>query len=138
MLSQPPEFDWLNMIHLQGFIKSMEISWMQGLHKSKHTCLQILQQNRPFLEDLRTYGSIKLRIVTSNIDNQVWKHALEAWTEFFELYTLNSDQIITEVLWFSDVSKFSNSIIKYWGSKGIRCVADLINNRTGFCFLKAK
>ena len=135
-LSQPLEFDGLNMIHLRGFIKSMKISWMQRLYKSKHTWLQIVQQSMPFIEDLRTYGSTKLRLVTSNIHNLFWKHTLEAWTEFFELYSPNSDEVITETLWFSDVSKFSNSIIKYWDSRGIRYVADLINNRTGMLYSK--
>ena len=104
-LSQPLELDGLNMIHLQGFIKSMKISWMQRVYESKHTWLQILRPSIPFLEDLQTYGSTKLRLVSSNIHNQFWKNALEAWTEFFKLFSPDSDQIITEAIWFSDISQ---------------------------------
>ena len=130
-LNQPLELDGPNMIHLQGFVKSMKIFWMQRVYKSKHTWLQILQPSIPFLEDLRTYWSTKLRLVSSNIHNQFWKNALEAWTEFFELFSPDSDQIITEAIWFSDISKFSSSIIKYLDSKGIRYVADLIKQHNG-------
>ena len=130
---QRQELDELNMIYLHGFIKSMKI-WMERLYKSDHSWVLIAQQNIPSIDDLRTYGSSKIRSLRNDICNPFWKDVIEAWTEFFELYKPNSHQIITEKLWFSDVSKFKNSIIKRWDTKGIRYVADLISNITGGAF----
>ena len=135
---QRQELDGLNMIYLYGFIKSMKISWMERLYKSGNPWRSIAQQNIPSLEDLRTYGSRKLKSIQNTIQNLFWKDVIEAWTEFFELYKPNSQQIITEKLWFSDVSKFKKSIIKSWDTKGIRYVADLINNSTGILYSKSE
>ena len=133
---QRQELDGLNMMYLHGFIKSMKISWMERLYKSDHSWVLVAQQNIPSIDDLRTYGSSKLRSLRNDICNPFWKDVIEAWTEFFELYKPNSHQIITEKLWFSDVSKFKNSIIKRWDTRGIRYVADLISNITGAIYSK--
>ena len=135
-LVQRTDIDGLNMVHLHGFMKSMKISWMERLYKSNHAWSLIVRRNIPFMEDLRTYGSKKLKEIIRTIQNQFWKEVLEAWTEFFEIYKPSSDQIITEKLWFSDRSKFDNSIIKRWDAKGIRYIADLISNTTGKLYSK--
>ena len=135
---QRQEYDGLNMVHVEGFIKSMKISWIERLYQSDHSWLNIAERNIPFLEDLRTYGSSKLRSLRNSIPNPFWKDALEAWINLFELYQPNSDQIITEKLWFTDISKFSSSIINSWDDKGIRYVADLINNKTGTFYSKSE
>ena len=60
---QRQELDGLNMIYLYGFIKSMKISWIERLYKSGNPWRSIAQQNIPSLEDLRTYGSRKLKSI---------------------------------------------------------------------------
>lgn len=133
---QQLELDGLNMIYLHGFVRSMKISWMQRFYKSSHAWSLMAKKNIPLFEDLRTYGSTKLRSIIKTLNNQFWKEVLEAWTDFFELYRPNNDQIITETLWFSDRAKFKNSIVKCWDTKGIRFIADLINKETGTLYSK--
>ena len=135
-LIQQLELDGLNMIYLHGFVRSMKISWIQRFYKSNHAWSLIVQKNIPLFEDLRTYGSKKLRSITKTLKNQFWKEVLEAWTDFFELYKPSTDEIITETLWFSDVTKFNNSIVKCWDARGIRFIADLINRDTGTLYSK--
>ena len=132
---QGPESDGLNMVYLHGFIKSMKISWIERLYKSSHEWL-IAEQSIPSLEGIQTYGSGKLQYIKRHMHNPFWKDAIDAWAEFIKLYKPNAEQLVTEKLWFTDVSKYRNSIIKNWDVKGIRFVADLINNTTGTFYSK--
>ena len=126
--------DGLNMTDLLGFIQSMKITWIERLYNSSHAWLSIAEI--PSLGDIRLYGQSKLSSIKHNIHNPFWRDVLDAWIKFCTLYKPNSDQIITEPLWFTNVSKFKNSIIKSWYRKGIRLVADLINNETGTFYSK--
>lgn len=104
---------------------------MERIYKSKHDWRLILKCNLPQVEDLRLFGSSKLKGLIKNTQNAFWKDVLGAWAHFIERYKPSSSQLLTERLWFNDVSKYKNSIIKSWDSKGIRYVADLISNITG-------
>ena len=132
-LAQPLEQDGLNMIHLKSFIKSMKISWIERLYRSS-MCLSASPLFH--MGDIRLYGSKKLNIVKAKINNEFWQNVLEAWIDFVKLYEPCENQLITELLWYTDISKFSNSIVKDWDTKGIRHVADLINNKTGRLYTK--
>ena len=61
---------------------------------------------------------------------------IEAWSEYCVVSKPNKEQITTEKLWFSNVSKFNNSIVKSWDNNGLRFVADLINSSTGTLYSK--
>ena len=113
---QGPESDGLNMVYLHGFIKSMKISWIERLYKSSHEWLLIAEQSIPSLEGIQTYGSGKLQSIKRHIHNPFWKDAIDAWAEFIKLYKPNAEQLVTEKLWFTDVSKYRNSIIKKTGT----------------------
>ena len=101
--------------------------WMRGL---------IAEQSIPSLEGIQTYGSGKLQSIKKHMHNPFRKDAVDAWAEFIKLYKPNAEQLVTEKLWFTDVSKYRNSIIKNWDVKGMRFVADLINNTTGTFYSK--
>ena len=104
---------------------------MEKLYKSEHDWFLVLKGNLPRVEELRLFGPGKLKCLIKNTQNAFWKDVLRAWTSFIEQYKPSSNQLLSERLWFNDVSKYKNSIIKSWDMKGIRHVADLINNVTG-------
>ena len=100
--------DGLNMTDLLGFIQSMKITWIERLYNSSHAWLSIAEI--PSLGDIRLYVQSKLSSIKHNIHNPFWRDVLDAWIQFCTLYKPNSDQIITEPLWFTNVSKFKNSV----------------------------
>ena len=133
---QSREVDGLEMIDVNSFIKSMKVTWLKRLYQSQHDWANILRKELPPVHELLTYGCKALAKVKNKLHNPFWKEVIEAWSEFCATNKLNKDQILTEMLWFSNASKFSTSIVKSWDSKGLRFVADLINNLTGKLYSK--
>ena len=130
------EYDGLDMIDVNSFIKSMKITWIKRLYQSQQDWAIMIQKELPPIQELLTYGTTALAKVKNKLNNPFWREVIVAWSEFCALIVPNSNQIITEKLWFNNVSKFRNGIVRSWYSKGLRFVADLINNETGILYTK--
>ena len=121
----------LRMIDVQSFLKSMKISWLKRLYSGNTTWGQVIANEIPNIEDLLTYGSKKLLKVSVKINNPFWQNVLEAFASFSTAHKPKLPDVLTESIWFSDYTKFKCSVIPNWKSKGIRFIADLINERSG-------
>ena len=92
---------------------------------------QLALQELPNIYDLLCYGSQKLKTVHEKITNLFWNDVVKAFARFSELQEPEMPHILHECMWFSDYTKFNLSIIKDWNTKGIRFIADLVNEKTG-------
>ena len=128
--------DGLKMVDLSCFIKSMQVTWMKRLLWSKHDWAVLIRKKIPTVEDSLQYGSKKIIQCKNRISNRFWESVLSTWTEFLLLHKPNISEILSETIWFSDLTKFKKSIVKEWNDKGIRFIGDLIDPETGILLNK--
>ena len=85
----------------------------------------------PCIDNILQFGSKKLQKIRSKTSNPFWQDVLEAYSRFSIDYEPDTGGIMSESLWFSDYSKFKCSIVRDWDKKGVRFIADLIDENTG-------
>ena len=121
----------LGMIDLQAFIKSMKISWLRRLLTANTTWQKMIISELPDIQDVLSYGSKKLLKVSARINNPFWKNVLQAYAAFSSAFKPDVPQILSETVWYSDYTKFKCSAVKSWNEKGIRFLADLVDENSG-------
>ena len=105
---------------------------------SNQPWVSLLPKCMPPIEGLVLCGSKALKKIQNKLTNAFWCEVLKSWEEFCTAFTPDATQMLTERIWFSDISKFKCSIIKLWDKKGIMFIADLINNETGTILSKTE
>ena len=92
---------------------------------------KVIASDLPEIQEILTYGSSKILKISANNNNIFWKDVLETYAAFSSAFQPETKQILTEGVWFSDYTKFKCSVINKWNRKGIRFLADLINENSG-------
>ena len=124
----------LKMIDLVSFIKSLKISWLKRLYWANPNLIwaNLVKEKMPQVNELVCFGTAKLQhVAKNNLSNRFWSDVVNAWADVFAGFSLETSQILTGKLWFSDHTKFKKSIVKKWDEKGLRFIADLYNHETG-------
>ena len=121
----------LRMIDVNAFIRSLKLSWLKRLTESKAEWAKLVQQELPSIQRILQFGSRKLLKIRSRISNPFWQDVLEAYSRFSIDYNPGLPLVLTESLWYSDYSKFKCTIVEEWNRKGLRFLADLIDESTG-------
>ena len=133
---QGPEKDGLRMLEITSFVKSLKVSWIKRLYESQQDWALMIQREIPPIQEMLTYGKSALSKVNNKVKNPFWKEVFAAWREFCDVMVPDTSQILTEKLWLNNISRFKTGIVKEWDQKGVRFVADLINNLTGAIYTK--
>ena len=118
------------MIDMDAFIRSLKLSWLKRLTESRAEWTKLVQHELPSIQSILQFGSRKLLKIRSEISNPFWQDVLEAYSRFSIDYNPGFPLILTESLWFSDYSKFKCTIVKEWNKRGLRFLADLIDEST--------
>ena len=121
----------LRMVDVRAFINSMKLTWLKRLLTSNAAWTYIAADKMPLVQNLLSYGSKKLQRVKLSTNNPFWRDVIDAFSHFSQNFNMNVQQILSESLWFSDHTKFECSIIREWDRKGLRFIADLIDENTG-------
>ena len=121
----------MHMSDVQGFVKSMKLTWLKRFITSNAVWAQLVAKEMPDIQDMLFYGTNKLQKSSIKIENPFWKDVIEAFTCFTSMYNPGMPHILTESIWFSDYTKFKCSIIHNWNKKGVRFVSDLVDENTG-------
>ena len=121
----------LRMVDIHGFVRSLKLTWLKRLKESETDWAKLAQSVLPGIDSILHFGSKKLDKVRSKISNPFWQDVLEAYSRFSIDYSPGAAHMLTESLWFSDYSKFKCSIVKDWNKRGLRFLADLIDEDTG-------
>lgn len=121
----------LRMIDMDAFIRSLELSWLKRLTEARAEWTKLVQHDLPSIQSILQFGSRKLLKIRSKISNPFCQDVLEAYSRFSIDYNPGFPLVLTESLWFSDYSKFKCTIVKEWNIKGLRFLADLIDESTG-------
>lgn len=128
----------LKMVDLTSFIKSLKITWLKRLYWAKSNTLwaNVAREELYPIENLVCFGANKLRKIAKSKNNLFWRDVIDAWADFCVcLHNLSSEkdteQILTEKIWFSDYTKFTMATVKQWDKKGLRFIADLYCKETG-------
>ena len=102
------------MIDISSFIKSLKISWLIRLYWSSLDVewANTIKARLPPIYDLVCYGTAKVRAIAKNkIKNIFWSKVLNAWVDFCSDFRTTPENILTDMLWFSDHTKFKTSIV---------------------------
>lgn len=126
----------LCMIDVQAFIKSMKLTWLKKLTQSQAIWAKISAIEVPNIQDIICYGSKHVEKIANKLCNQFWKNVLEAFACFTRKYHPDVPEILSEMIWFSDHTKFTSSVIRNWQTKGIRFIIDLFDENTGLLHTK--
>ena len=127
----------LNMVDIQAFVRSLKLTWLKRVIKSKATWAKLATNDLPHIENIVQHGSEKLLKTRSKISNPFWKDVLEAYSRFSIDYTPDTAEILCESLWCSDLSKYKCSTVKDWDVKGLRFIADLVDENNGQLMTRA-
>ena len=119
----------LQMVNLNYYIKSLKLSWMARLFKTKLSgWIQLFELVISPVSKMTKFGygwSKKLRISTKN---QFWKEVLEAWIELCELKDVEtSDQFLSSPIWYNPKISAETLYFPKWFKHGIELVGDLID-----------
>ena len=121
----------LGMIDLHAFVKSLKISWLKRLYTANTAWKRVIISELPDIQDIVTYGSRKLLKVNARLKNPFWKNVLDAYAAFSNEFKPDMPQILSETVWYSDYTKFNCTVVNSWNNKGIRFLADLVNENSG-------
>ena len=112
-------------------MKSIKISWIRRYKATNADWGLVAATEISNIQDTICYGSKKILRICKNITNPFWRDVLEAYASFSSVLQPSMPEILSEKLWCSDYSRFNYTTIKTWDTKGIRFLADLINENTG-------
>ena len=123
----------LRMIDIRSFALSLKTTWLKRLYWAPENAAwaNLAREILPDIERLVCYSSTKLKNVANGIKNQFWKDVIHAWSQFCKAYVPSKKEVLTDLLWFSDNTKYKNSIVKAWNSKGFRFISDVFNVNDG-------
>ena len=85
---------------------------------------------------LLTYGNEKLALIKIKISNPFYIDIVEALIQFNKYYNPSKDELLTEMIWFSDHCGFPKGIVKKWDKQGLRFINDLYNPVNRRLYLK--
>ena len=91
----------------------------------------VVKEMLPPIDSLVTFGSKKLKSITTQIQSQFWRDVISSWSDFCDAYKPDDCEILSDKLWYSDYTKFKKSIVRNWDNKGLRFIADLFCKQTG-------
>ena len=128
---QNVESGGLNMIDIQAFVRSMKLTWLKRLMTSNAEWAKLAANELPNIDSVLQFGSKKLHKIRSEIGNPFWQDVLDAFSRFSHEYKPGMPDILSESMWFSDHTKFHCTVVKDWRRRGLRFLADLIDDRTG-------
>ena len=119
------------MIYTNMFIKSLHISWLRRIIKQSDTLSWCSMSNINF-EKLFNFGSGYIKTIIKNMKKKTfWRDTLNEWTAFCDCLNIEKAQdILDSPLWYKN--KIINRAIfcvKYWYKKGIRQVADPLDEQ---------
>ena len=122
----------LSMIDIQAFVNSMKLTWLKRLMQSQAqwTKVSVLELPKP-IQEIMSYGNKFIRKIKVKVTNQFWKDVLEAFELFTREHIPDTEEMLSESIWFSDYTKFTGSMIRSWHSRGIRFIYDLFDENTG-------
>ena len=127
---QSYETGGLQMVDVDAFIRSLKLTWLKRLTESTAAWAMIAKTELPYIHDILQFGSKMLQKIRLKIKNPFWQDVVEAYSRFSIDYKPDSQDILSESLWFSDYSKYKCSIVKDWDKKGVRFIADLFDENT--------
>ena len=128
--------DGLNMIQIDSFIKSLKLSWLKRLNNPEADWGILAANELPELWQLLTYGGKKLTSLRDKSNNPFYVDLLSALIQFNRNYCPSEKEIVTDSIWYSDLTKYKMGIVKEWDDKGIRFIGDLYNPNTGKIYSK--
>ena len=124
---QSYKFDGLQMIDLTSFLHALKLSWIRRLSNSTAVWTDIAKSEHIDHVNLLMYGSVKLKQTEANVTNVFWKDVIKSMIKFNQVVHMETENILTESLWYSDYTKFKKTKIKRWDTKGLRFIGDLFN-----------
>ena len=126
----------LGMVDIHSFVRSLKLTWLKRCMMSNATWTKLVEIEVPKMDSILQFGSVKLQKIRTKISNPFWKDVLEAFSRFSIDYEPELPGVLTENLWFSDYSKFQCTIVRAWNKKGLRFLADLLDESSGQLMLR--
>ena len=121
----------LRMVDITAFTNSLKLTWLKRMMTSENTWVRVANLELGDIQNILCYGTVKLNTLCKQIQNPFWVDVLHAYSQFTADYFLPSEDILSEKIWFSDYTKFKNTIIKQWDEHGLRFISDLFDENTG-------
>ena len=129
-LVQNYENDGLKMVDIKAFIDSMKLAWLKRLILSDADWTHLAYMHLPDATDLLTFGKEKLTLIKNKATNHFYRDLISALVRFSIDHKPSNEEILSEVLWYSDHTKYSNTVVRCWDKKGLRFIGDLFNQIT--------
>ncbi len=121
----------LRMVHIESFIKSMKLSWIQRFLCNSNTAwanlLEYLLPGRP--EQYFQFGNDYLIKTLKLMKNSFWKEVLECLLEFRGLFDYSKEEDLNHSIWYNSNIQVGNHSVFFnnWYQKGIHIISDLLN-----------
>jgi hypothetical protein len=121
----------LRMVHIESFIKSMKLSWIQRLLLNSNTTwanlLECLLPERP--EQYFKFGNDYLIKTLKLMKNSFWKEVLEGLLEFRGLFDYSKEEDLSHSIWYNSNIQVGNHSVffKNWYQNCIHIISDLLN-----------
>ena len=114
------------MVDLEVYISALKVSWVKKEIMNSHDWCFLF--NETIAEDscLWERNSQSMRKSASSIKNTFWKEVFIALANFDDCFFPDVEEIASCGLWFSNCTRFKDSIINSWHRKGLRHINDLL------------
>ena len=123
----------LKMVNVYYFENALKLSWIKKLFNQEFSTAsswyKLLLFTAGNLKNLKILGGNWSSLVCQKIQNPFWKHVSTQWVNFCTKQKPETTQdVLKNCLWFNDHISKEPLFIKNWNSKGIKIVADLVDN----------
>ena len=121
----------LRMIHIESFIDSMKLSWIQRLLFGGNTLWAKLYEHLipdRYKESFLNFGNEYLTWIILLINNPFWKEVFESLHKFRKIFEGDRQETTSHPIWYNNNIKIGEECVFFlnWYQRGIRSISDLL------------
>ena len=126
----------LKMVHLENFIMSLKIRWIDKLLKYDSVDFILLfEKTISPIGKLFNLGTDWTKLLAQKLTNTFWKEVLLSWIKLTALDTVDGNiDILSASIWYNPLISSIPMFLPIWYNRGITMVGDIVNS--SLCMLE--
>ena len=127
-LYQPYEKGGMRMIDIESYIAALKVTWIRRHIMQTQTWQKLFDSEIVHENFVWERNSISIEKMAINIANPFWKETLRAYAALISSIEIEDAEIGSCSVWYSDQTKFKDSINRQWKNKHLCIIDDLIDS----------
>ena len=128
-ICRPYDKGGLAMVEIDTWIDALKATWIRREIKSNHSWTSLFQYSIAKGRFFWEMNGSSLTLFSNNISNLFWVEVFRAFASLSKAIEINVHDLNRCGLWFSDMTRNTNTCNKAWLRKGMKYISDIIDSR---------